>query len=72
MMCSRHLFVALAAALCLAGVARAVDVPKNVDFSFEDLPKTEEIMTGEHTDSVRGESRDPVPGYLSQNARRRP
>ena len=39
-MCSRHLFVALAAALCLAGVARAVDVPKNVDFSFEDLPKS--------------------------------
>jgi len=41
-----YLAVAAAAALCLLGVATAVEVPSaKMDLSFGDLPKTEEIMT---------------------------
>jgi len=40
----RRLFIALAAAFCVLGVAKAVDVPTNVDFSFSDLPKTGDLM----------------------------
>ena len=43
----RRLFIAIAAAFCLLGVAQAVDVPSNVDFSFGDLPKTGDLMQGE-------------------------
>mmetsp|Transcript_1641 Transcript_1641/g.2741 ORF Transcript_1641/g.2741 Transcript_1641/m.2741 type:complete len:317 (+) Transcript_1641:2859-3809(+) len=41
---SNRLLLAAVAALCVLGLAKAVDVPSNVDFSFNDLPKSGELV----------------------------